>query len=148
LRSGLASILLCPAGEAETMEKKSVMIVDDSRTIAWIVRETLERQGYNVRCAYSGEEAIEWLNRQTPDLIILDVMMPHMDGLEVLAKIKGSPKTAPIPVIMLTANSDHDDVLKGYRLGADYYIIKPFKQSELIHGIQLLLGREKQPTAA
>jgi DNA-binding response OmpR family regulator len=130
------------------MDKKTVMIVDDSRTIAWIVRETLERQGYNVRCAYSGQEALEWLDRQRPDLVILDVMMPNMDGLEVLAKIKGSPKTSLIPVIMLTANSDHDDVLKGYRLGADYYIIKPFKQSEVLHGIELVLGREKQPTAA
>jgi DNA-binding response OmpR family regulator len=130
------------------MDKKTIMIVDDSRTIAWIVRETLERQGYNVRCAYSGQESLEWLDRQTPDLVILDVMMPNMDGLEVLAKIKGSPKTSLVPVIMLTANSDHDDVLKGYRLGADYYIIKPFKQSELLHGIELVLGRQKQPTAA
>jgi DNA-binding response OmpR family regulator len=130
------------------MDKKTIMIVDDSRTIAWIVRETLERQGYNVRCAYSGQEALEWLDRQTPDLVILDVMMPNMDGLEVLAKIKGSPKTSLVSVIMLTSNSDHDDVLKGYRLGADYYIIKPFKQSELLHGIELVLGRQKQPTAA
>lgn len=130
------------------MDKKTIMIVDDSRTIAWVVRETLERQGYNVRCAYSGQEALEWLDRQMPDLVILDVMMPKMDGLEVLAKIKGSPKTSLIPVIMLTANSDHDDVLKGYRLGADYYIIKPFKQSEVLHGIELVLGRQKQPTAA
>jgi DNA-binding response OmpR family regulator len=74
--------------------------------------------------------------------------MPNMDGLEVLAKIKGSPKTSLVSVIMLTSNSDHDDVLKGYRLGADYYIIKPFKQSELLHGIELVLGRQKQPTAA
>lgn len=130
------------------MDKKTIMIVDDSRTIAWIVRETLERQGYNVRCAYSGQESLEWLDRQTIDLVILDVMMPNMDGLEVLAKIKGSPKTSLIPVIMLTVNSDHDDVLKGYRLGADYYIIKPFKQTELLHGIELVLGRQKQPTAA
>jgi DNA-binding response OmpR family regulator len=130
------------------MDKKTIMIVDDSRTIAWIVRETLERQGYNVRCAYSGQESLEWLDRQTPDLVILDVMMPNMDGLEVLAKIKGSPKTSLVSVIMLTSNSDHDDVLKGYRLGADYYIIKPFKQSELLHGIELVLGRQKQPTAA
>jgi DNA-binding response OmpR family regulator len=130
------------------MDKKTIMIVDDSRTIAWIVRETLERQGYNVRCAYSGQEALEWLDRQMPDLVILDVMKPNMDGLEVLVKIKGSAKTSLIPVIMLTANSDHDDVLKGYRLGADYYIIKPFKQTELIHGIELVLGRHTQSTAA
>ena len=130
------------------MDKKTIMIVDDSRTIAWIVRETLERQGYNVLCAYSGQEALEWFDRQLPDLVILDVIMPNMDGLEVLARIKGSAKTSLIPVIMLTSNSDHDDVLKGYRLGADYYIIKPFKQTELLHGIELVLGRQKQPTAA
>jgi DNA-binding response OmpR family regulator len=130
------------------MEKKTVMIVDDSRTIAWILRETLESLGYRVRCAYSGEDALDILEDQRPDLVILDVMLPHMDGLEVLSRIKGSSETCSIPVIMLTANGNSEDVLKGYRLGADYYIIKPFKQSELIHGIQLVLGREKQPTAA
>jgi DNA-binding response OmpR family regulator len=130
------------------MEKKTVMIVDDSRTIAWILRETLESLGYRVRCAYSGEDALDLMDTQRPDLVILDVMLPHMDGLEVLSRIKASPETNSIPVIMLTANGNSEDVLMGYRLGADYYIIKPFKQSELIHGIQLVLGREKQPTAA
>ncbi|MGH7768945.1 MAG: response regulator [Candidatus Binatia bacterium] len=130
------------------MEKKTVMIVDDSRTIAWILRETLESLGYRVRCAYNGEDALELIDTQRPDLVILDVMLPHMDGLEVLTRIKGSPETYSIPVIMLTANGNSEDVLTGYRLGADYYIIKPFKQSELIYGIQLVLGREKQPTAA
>jgi DNA-binding response OmpR family regulator len=130
------------------MEKKTVMIVDDSRTIAWILRETLESLGYRVRCAYSGEDALDMIDAQRPDLVILDVMLPHMDGLEVLTRIKGSSETYSIPVIMLTANGNSEDVLTGYRLGADYYIIKPFKQSELIHGIQLVLGREKQPTAA
>jgi two-component system, OmpR family, response regulator VicR len=130
------------------MQKKTVMIVDDSRTIAWILRETLESLGYRVRCAYSGEDALEMIEDQSPDLVILDVMLPHMDGLEVLTRIKGSPETFSIPVIMLTANGNSEDVLTGYRLGAEYYIIKPFKQSELIHGIQLVLGREKQPTAA
>jgi DNA-binding response OmpR family regulator len=133
---------------SKAMEKKTVMIVDDSRTIAWILRETLESLGYRVRCAYSGEDALELIDTQRPDLVILDVMLPHMDGLEVLTRIKGSPETCSIPVIMLTANGNSEDVLTGYRLGADYYIIKPFKQSELIHGIQLVLGREKQPTAA
>jgi DNA-binding response OmpR family regulator len=130
------------------MEKKTVMIVDDSRTIAWILRETLESLGYRVRCAYSGEDALDMIEGQRPDLVILDVMLPHMDGLEVLSRIKASSRTCSIPVIMLTANGNSEDVLTGYRLGADYYIIKPFKQSELIHGIQLVLGREKQPTAA
>jgi DNA-binding response OmpR family regulator len=130
------------------MEKRTVMIVDDSRTIAWILRETLESLGYRVRCAYSGEDALDMIEARNPDLVILDVMLPHMDGLEVLSRIKGSAETCSIPVIMLTANGNSEDVLTGYRLGADYYIIKPFKQSELIHGIQLVLGREKQPTAA
>jgi len=130
------------------MEKKTVMIVDDSRTIAWILRETLESLGYRVRCAYSGEDALDMIDIQRPDLVILDVMLPRMDGLEVLTRIKTCPETNSIPVIMLTANGNSEDVLTGYRLGADYYIIKPFKQTELIHGIQLVFGREKQATAA
>jgi DNA-binding response OmpR family regulator len=130
------------------MEKKHIMLVDDSRTVAWIVREALEGEGYSVRCVYNGQEALEHLAERKPDLVILDILMPKMNGLEVLSKIKGSSETASVPVIMLSVNGRHDDILKGYNLGADYYITKPFKPSELIHGIQLVLGRRRQPSAA
>ena len=123
------------------MDKKNVLIVDDNPTIASIVREALRSEGYGVTCVYSGEEALDYLEGQTVDLIILDVLMPQMDGFEVLRRVKVSPKTVSTPVIMLTVNDKHDDVLKAYRLGAECYITKPFRPRELIHNVQRVLGK-------
>jgi CheY-like chemotaxis protein len=123
------------------MDKKNVLVVDDNPTIASIVREALRSEGYGVNCVYSGEEALDHLEGQTVDLIILDVLMPQMSGLEVLKRIKASPRTSPIPVIMLTVNDRDDDVLDAYKLGAECYITKPFRPRDLIHNVQLVLGR-------
>ena len=128
------------------MDRKNILVVDDSRTLTRIVQAALESEGYGVRCAFNAEEALLYLEGRRPDLIILDVVMPQMSGLELLGKLKESPNTSAIPVIVLTVNGEHDDVLKGYKLGAAYYITKPFKPAELIHGIQLVLGRENQTT--
>jgi DNA-binding response OmpR family regulator len=125
------------------MAKKNILVVDDNATIASIVREALKNEGYSVTCAHSGEEALDHLDGQTVDLIILDVLMPQMDGFEVLRRVKASPKTISIPVIMLTVNDKHDDVLEAYKLGAECYITKPFRPRELIHNVQLVLGRDK-----
>lgn len=130
------------------MDKKNVLVVDDNPTIASIVREALKSEGYAVSCAYSGEEALDDLEVHTPDLIILDIMMPRMTGIEVLKKIKAIPKTAAIPVIMLTAVDKHDQVLEAYNLGADCYITKPFRPKELIHNIDVVLRGGKQAAAA
>ena len=129
------------------MSAKTILVVDDSPTIVSILRDMLKSEGYRVRCAYSGEDALEHLTEETPDLIILDVLMPHMSGLELLSKIKMSPATVSIPVIMLTASGKNDDVLAGYKLGADYYITKPFKQTELLHGIERVLGGDAKTAA-
>jgi DNA-binding response OmpR family regulator len=83
------------------------------------------------------------LKVQNPDLIILDIMMPEMDGLEVLSRLKAMSETAKIPVILLTAKVQYEDVLGGYKLGADYYITKPFTSTQLVNGINLLLGEGK-----
>ena len=83
------------------------------------------------------------LKTQKPDLIILDIMMPEMDGLEVLSRLKAVAETATIPVILLTAKVQYEDVLGGYKLGADYYITKPFTSTQLVNGINLLLGEGK-----
>ncbi len=119
------------------------MVVDDNPDIITIVRTILEGKGYNVLSAYSGEELFTQLERQKPDLIVLDIMMPQMDGLEVLTKLKGAPDTSSIPVILLTAKVQYEDVLGGYKLGADYYITKPFTSTQLVNGINLLLGEGK-----
>jgi two-component system alkaline phosphatase synthesis response regulator PhoP len=123
--------------------KKTIMVVDDNPDIITIVRTILEGKGYNVLYAYSGAELLTSLENQKPDLVVLDIMMPQMDGLEVLTRMKGAPDTAAIPVILLTAKVQYEDVLGGYKLGADYYITKPFTSTQLINGINLLLGESK-----
>ena len=123
--------------------KKTIMVVDDNPDIITIVRTILEGKGYSVMSAYSGPELLTRLEGQKPDLIVLDIMMPQMDGLEVLTRLKGAADTASIPVILLTAKVQYEDVLGGYKLGADYYITKPFTSTQLLNGINLLLGEGK-----
>jgi len=123
--------------------KKTIMVVDDNPDIITIVKTILEGRGYTVFSACSGPELLNMLPNQKPDLIILDIMMPEMDGLEVLTRLKGKTETATIPVILLTAKVQYEDVLGGYKLGADYYITKPFTSTQLVNGINLLLGEGK-----
>jgi CheY-like chemotaxis protein len=123
--------------------KKTIMVVDDNPDIITIVRTILEGKGYSVLSATSGPELLNLLKTDKPDLIILDIMMPEMDGLEVLTRLKGLTETATIPVILLTAKVQYEDVLGGYKLGADYYITKPFTSTQLVNGINLLLGEAK-----
>lgn len=123
--------------------KKTIMVCDDNPDIITIVRTILEGKGYSVLSATSGPELLNLLDTHKPDLIILDIMMPEMDGLEVLTRLKGLTETAAIPVILLTAKVQYEDVLGGYKLGADYYITKPFTSTQLVNGINLLLGEAK-----
>jgi len=123
--------------------KKTILVVDDNPDIVTNVKTILEGKGYAVQCAYNGQEVFTRVEEQKPDLIVLDVMLPQMDGLEVLTRLKGVPETSSIPVILLTAKVQYEDVLGGYKLGADYYITKPFTSTQLINGINLLLGEGK-----
>ena len=123
--------------------KKTIMVVDDNPDIITIVKTILEGRGYTVFSASSGPELLSMLPNHKPDLIILDIMMPEMDGLEVLTRLKGKAETATTPVILLTAKVQYEDVLGGYKLGADYYITKPFTSTQLVNGINLLLGEGK-----
>lgn len=123
--------------------KKTIMVVDDNPDIITIVKTILEGKGHAVLSASSGLELLNMLKNQKPDLIILDIMMPEMDGLEVLSRLKAASDTATIPVILLTAKVQYEDVLGGYKLGADYYITKPFTSTQLVNGINLLLGEGK-----
>jgi CheY-like chemotaxis protein len=122
---------------------KTIMVVDDNPDIITIVRTILEGRGFNVLSASSGAECLEALKSQKPDLIVLDIMMPEMDGLEVLTRLKSLSEFTNIPVVLLTAKVQYEDVLGGYKLGADYYITKPFTSTQLINGINLLLGENK-----
>jgi CheY-like chemotaxis protein len=122
---------------------KTIMVVDDNPDIITIVRTILEGKGFDVLSASSGPECLELLKTQKPDLIVLDIMMPEMDGLEVLTRLKGMSEFTNVPVVLLTAKVQYEDVLGGYKLGADYYITKPFTSTQLINGINLLLGENK-----
>ncbi len=96
------------------VSKKTIMVVDDEPDLVTIVRLILEQQGFIVRYSYSGPEFFASLEEQKPDLIFLDVMMPEMDGLEVLRRLKAAPETSSIPVILLTALDKYEDSLTGY----------------------------------
>jgi DNA-binding response OmpR family regulator len=125
----------------------TVLIVDDSEDIALISARMLSLRGFAVITASDGAEALAIVSRQRPNCILLDVMMPRMSGLEVLEAMKANLATADIPVIMVTAKTTDDDVLQGYRQGADYYITKPFTADELLYGVNLVLGHQpvRQP---
>src|SRR5690348_17222771 len=111
---------------------KKILAVDDERHIVRLVQVNLERQGYDVVTAFDGKEALEKVESESPDLIVLDVMMPYMDGFEVLQNLKKNPNTRDIPVIMLTAKAQDADVFRGWQSGVDCYLTKPFNPMELI----------------
>jgi two-component system alkaline phosphatase synthesis response regulator PhoP len=117
-----------------------VLVVDDNDDNLRIVREILVGRGYTVRIARDGQSALRQIDEERPDVVLLDIMMPEMDGMEVLDRIKGSPTHAGLPVILVTARAADEDLLTGYKYGADYYITKPFTAKQLLYGIGLVLG--------
>ncbi len=111
---------------------KKILVVDDERHIVRLVEVNLTRAGYDVVTAYDGVEALEAVKNETPDMIVLDVMMPRMDGFEVLRRLQADPETQNIPVIMLTAKAQDADVFKGWSSGVSSYLTKPFNPRELL----------------
>ncbi len=118
-----------------------ILVVDDNEDSVWITREILVRRGFDVDVAYDGPSALAKVAARQPDLIVLDVMMPGMSGIEVLDRLRADPTRASTPVILLTAKSQDEDLLEGYKTGADYYITKPFVAKQLLYGVDLLLGK-------
>jgi sigma-B regulation protein RsbU (phosphoserine phosphatase) len=121
-----------------------ILVVDDEADISAILAVTLRRAGYEVSSAADGLEAIEAIQRQVPDLVLLDVMMPRADGLEALRWIREHGPSAHVPVIMLTAKAALTDKMKGFERGADDYVAKPFEPPEIVARIQILLKRTAQ----
>ena len=113
------------------MKKIIIVLAEDDHQIASLVKFKLEKDGYTVHLGENGRVALDLINQTVPDMVILDVMMPVMDGFDVLRTIKSSDDTSSIPVIMLTAREMEEDVLKGFDLGAVDYMTKPFSPSEL-----------------
>jgi two-component system alkaline phosphatase synthesis response regulator PhoP len=111
---------------------KKILAVDDEKHIVRLVQVNLERAGYTVVTANDGKEALQKVADENPDLVVLDVMMPYMDGFEVLQNLRRNPSTRDIPVIMLTAKAQDADVFKGWQSGVDCYLTKPFNPMELL----------------
>jgi two-component system alkaline phosphatase synthesis response regulator PhoP/two-component system response regulator VicR len=114
------------------MPPLKILVCDDERHIVRLIQVNLERQGWQVVTAYDGKEGLEKVRSEKPDLCVLDVMMPYMDGFEVLKTLRREPETESIPVIMLTAKAQDKDVFEGYHYGADMYLTKPFNPMELV----------------
>ena len=123
------------------MAKENILIVDDEEDVLELVRFNLEKNGYKVETAVSGEEAIAKARTKLPDLIILDLMLPGIDGLEVCKKLKSDSKTENIPVIMLTAKIEEADIVTGLELGAQHYITKPFSPKVLVARVRRILQK-------
>jgi CheY-like chemotaxis protein len=121
----------------------SVLVVDDHEDNVAIVSRILLDRGYEVRIARDGPGALESVRQQRPDVILLDMMMPGMDGMQVLDHLKRNPGSGSIPVVMVTAKSEDRDVLAGYESGADYYITKPFTARQILYAVGLVLGTKE-----
>ena len=125
--------------------KKSVLIVEDDEDIRELVSYHLLKEGYQVASVASGEEALSMVEGQPPDLIVLDVMLPGVDGMTVCQKLRSEPKTADIAVMMLTAKGEEADIIRGLNLGATDYITKPFSPKVLLARVRAALRRLVAP---
>lgn len=130
-----------PAGRISVSQKETILVIEDDPDIQELVQYNLEREGYQVYVCSDGEIGIQQAEKMTPDLILLDLMLPGLDGLSVCKKIRQTVATKDIPVIMLTAKSEESDVVIGLELGADDYVTKPFSPKELVARLKAILRR-------
>ncbi|MFP4429684.1 MAG: response regulator [Spirochaetota bacterium] len=123
------------------MARESVLVVDDEEDILELIQYNLEKEGYTVKTVKTGEECLAIVGKLAPDIVVLDLMLPGLDGLEVCKRLKRSDVTRSIPVLMLTAKSEDSDIVSGLELGADDYITKPFSPKVLIARVRAVLRR-------
>jgi two-component system, OmpR family, alkaline phosphatase synthesis response regulator PhoP len=128
------------------MSGDKILIVDDEKDILELIGYNLEKEGYKILKALSGEAALRSSRLENPDLILLDLMLPGIDGLDVLKKLKKDSKTTNIPTILLTAKGEEADIVAGLELGADDYITKPFSPRVLLARIRAVLRRQNEET--
>jgi len=122
---------------------QKILVVEDDKHISKLVKYNLEKAGFDSTVTITGEEALEVLDREAIDLIILDIMLPKMDGFETCKQIKQDKKLSHIPIIMLTAKGEEVDKVVGFELGADDYVVKPFSPRELVLRVKAILKRGK-----
>lgn len=126
------------------MAKENILVIEDDEDISELVKYNLAKEGYQVASTTSGEEGLRLARAKLPDLVLLDLMLPSIDGLEVCKSLKRDTKTEHIPVIMLTAKGEESDVVAGLELGADDYITKPFSPKVLIARVRAVLRRKSR----
>ena len=130
------------------MLKQSVLVVEDEEDIRELVSYNLLKEGYQVAGVASGEEALAAVDAKPPDLVLLDLMLPGLDGLTVCRKLKANPLSEPIPIVMLTAKGEEVDIVTGLNMGADDYVTKPFSPKVLLARVQAVLRRAAAQRAA
>jgi two-component system, OmpR family, alkaline phosphatase synthesis response regulator PhoP len=125
------------------LKNKKILVVDDEADIRELIKFNLAKEGYEVICAADGETALIETRHKQPDLILLDVMLPGIDGIEVCFKLKSDPHYKAIPIVMLSAKTDETDQLVGLKIGADDYLVKPFSPKVLVAKISAILRRSE-----
>ncbi len=125
--------------------KKKALLAEDTVPIRLVIKTILGKIGYDLTIVDNGVEAVEQALELQPDVILMDIMMPRMDGIQATLKIKSNPKTKHIPIIMLTALKTSDAVLTSYDYGADYYINKPFSNEEILKAVSFVEKMQKRP---
>jgi two-component system alkaline phosphatase synthesis response regulator PhoP len=126
------------------MAKPTILVVDDEEDIRELVSLNLEREGFRVTGVETGEQALAQAQADMPALVVLDLMLPGIDGLEVCRKLKAQPKTQTIPIVMLTAKGEESDIVTGLELGADDYVTKPFSGKVLVARVRRILRRKSE----
>ncbi|MFA0782899.1 response regulator [Fervidibacter sacchari] len=124
--------------------KRKILVVDDEVAIVRVLRDRLEMEGFEVLTAYDGAQGVEIARKEQPDLIIMDITMPNMDGLTAARLLREQPETAHIPIIMLTARGQESDERAGYQAGAALYFTKPFSTRQLVREIRRILGESEE----
>ena len=129
-----------------TASAKKVLIVEDEKDILQLVKLYLEKEGYRTVTASTGSEGLAQVRTEKPDLVVLDLMLPEIDGLEICKRLRSAPDTAMLPIIMLTAKAEESDTIIGLELGADDYVTKPFSPKTLVARVKALFRRlERKP---
>jgi two-component system phosphate regulon response regulator PhoB len=121
----------------------NILLVEDEKSIVTLIKYNLEKEGFKVFCSETGEDALKIIKEKTPDLVILDWMLPDTSGIDVCRQIKIDKKLKNIPVLILTAKGEPDDKIKGLEVGADDYVTKPFNNKELLLRVKSLIKRSK-----
>ncbi len=123
--------------------KRKILVVDDEVAIVRVLKDRLEMEGFEVLTAYDGAEGVEIARKEQPDLIIMDITMPNMDGLTASKILRETPETAHIPIVMLTARGQESDEKAGYQAGVTLYFTKPFSTRQLVREIRKILGEDE-----